>query len=132
MITPEIATHVTWECIHLGTSLEGRAELERCKQKGLCGKASNMRGIKTEAALLSRISEALSFPSYFGTNWDALSDCLRDLSWLNPKGVLLLLEDSKDLWPQHNLSGALIEIWLFCAEAWARRDVPFHLAFTWD
>ena len=32
--------------------------------------------------LLERIAHGLSFPDYFGGNWDALIDCLSDLSWL--------------------------------------------------
>ena len=35
-----------------------------------------------KAALLARFAAALHFPDWFGHNWDALSDCLTDLSWL--------------------------------------------------
>lgn len=33
--------------------------------------------------LLNILSEKLRFPRYFGHNWDALEECLGDLSWLN-------------------------------------------------
>lgn len=31
--------------------------------------------------LLSWYVRALGLPEYFGANWDALDECLRDLSW---------------------------------------------------
>ncbi len=36
-----------------------------------------------KAALIERIHQALAFPDDWGRNWDALSDGLRDLSWLD-------------------------------------------------
>ena len=38
-------------------------------------------GIRLRETLFSILSNALNFPSYFGRNWDALRDCLRDFWW---------------------------------------------------
>jgi hypothetical protein len=46
-------------------------------------------GIKSKAALLEALFVALRFPDYFGGNWDALDECIRDLSWL-PNGDVVL------------------------------------------
>ena len=50
-------------------------------------------GIKSKAALLDALSIALHFPRYFGGNWDALDECIRDLSWLPDGDVILWHED---------------------------------------
>lgn len=42
-------------------------------------------------------SDALLFPGYFGWNWDALSDCLRDLTWLPAQQYLVVVEHSAKL-----------------------------------
>jgi hypothetical protein len=42
-------------------------------------------GMRSKQKLLGILAERLRFPGYFGWNWDALEECLRDLSWL-PEG----------------------------------------------
>ena len=37
------------------------------------------RACRTRAAFFEEVARALRFPGYFGRNWDALTDCLRDI-----------------------------------------------------
>jgi RNAse (barnase) inhibitor barstar len=46
--------------------------------------------ITDAAGLLYGCAVALDFPGWYGRNWDALADCLRDLSWLPAGGYLLV------------------------------------------
>ena len=76
-------------------------------------------------ALLKDIAAALDFPDWFGQNWDALEDCLSDLSWRKAAGHVLLFEDARagdDL-------GVLIEVLRAAAEYWAGRGKPFFAVF---
>lgn len=44
---------------------------------------------------LADVSRSMRFPDGFGGNRDALADCLRDLSWMQAKGWVVILEQSK-------------------------------------
>ena len=48
-------------------------------------------GVKRKRQLLATLSSSLKFPDYFGGNWDALEECLGDLSWLNGVTKLTLI-----------------------------------------
>jgi RNAse (barnase) inhibitor barstar len=88
-----------------------RIDLGRCRDK---------------AALLERLADALRFPDWFGHNWDALADCLDDLSWLPEGGVLLVLEDCRRFCAAAPRDYAvLLEILADAANAWRARAVPF-------
>ena len=39
--------------------------------------------------LLTRFAQGLSFPDYFGRNWDALIDCLSDLTWCSASELIV-------------------------------------------
>jgi len=54
-------------------------------------------GITSRAAFFDAIAVALSFPTYFGRNLDALNDLLCDLSWLGPGRHVLVWTDSATL-----------------------------------
>jgi RNAse (barnase) inhibitor barstar len=42
---------------------------------------------------MSALSSTLKLPDYFGGNWDALEECIRDLTWLPEGPVVLVHED---------------------------------------
>lgn len=76
-------------------------------------------------ALLRDIAAALDFPDWFGQNWDALEDCLSDLSWRGAAGHVLVFEEAgagDDL-------GVLIDVLRAAAEYWAGRGKPFFAVF---
>jgi hypothetical protein len=60
------------------------------------------RSITSTGALLRALARGLSFPAYFGHNWNALEDCLRDLHWIAQRRVILVHADlpalSSDDW----------------------------------
>ena len=43
--------------------------------------------------LLKLMSLKLCFPAYFGFNWDALSECLKDFHWIKQKGIILVHDE---------------------------------------
>ncbi len=51
-------------------------------------------GLRRKHALLACYQRALRLPDYFGWNWDALEECLGDLSWLAaPRRVVVVHAD---------------------------------------
>jgi len=49
--------------------------------------------IHAKMDLLASYEKEGRFPSYFGRNWDALLDCLRDMSWVSQKKIVIIHDD---------------------------------------
>jgi hypothetical protein len=82
--------------------------------------------VQEKQKLLKSIATALDFPDWFGANWDALEDCLSDLSWRGAAGHVLLFEEARagdDL-------GVLIDVLRSSAEYWAGRGRSFFAVFV--
>jgi RNAse (barnase) inhibitor barstar len=55
-------------------------------------------GLRDKRALLDRCVEEFALPAYFGHNWDALQDSLRDLSWTpTTRGYLVVYDNWGEL-----------------------------------
>ncbi|WP_411886570.1 barstar family protein [Polaromonas sp. YR568] len=50
-------------------------------------------GIQFKASLFAAFESAGKFPEYFGSNWDAFFDCLRDFGWIQEKKIVILHQD---------------------------------------
>lgn len=50
-------------------------------------------GIQSKGELLKALARAGQFPEYFGGNWDALLDCLRDFGWVREKQIVIMHYD---------------------------------------
>jgi hypothetical protein len=86
-----------------------------------------LQGITGKPALLRNIGATLGFPGWFGENWDALEDCLTDLSWRQAHGHVLLFEGFQFL-PADDV-GVLIDVLASAAEFWAGQGKPFFAVF---
>ena len=49
--------------------------------------------LTTKRRLLEILNKGLKCPEGYGTNWDAFDETITDLSWLEPKNILLRHED---------------------------------------
>lgn len=86
----------------------------------------DLEGCNDKRTLLMRIGTQLDFPPGWGRNWDALSDGLRDLSWLPANGYALLFNDADDL--REGSSGdfdTLLDVLSEASSRWAEDKVPF-------
>ncbi|MFN7136029.1 MAG: barstar family protein [Thermomonas sp.] len=85
----------------------------------------DLRDCDGKDALLARLQDALAMPPG-GHNWDALSDRLRDLSWLPAPGYALLLANAGDLRDADETSfDTLLDILDVATVDWQQRNVPF-------
>jgi hypothetical protein len=84
-------------------------------------------GAPRKEALLERLASALGFPAWFGGNWDALEDCLSDLSWRTGTGHVVLIDGYGEL-PADDL-GTLFDVLAAAAGFWAGRGRPFFAVF---
>ena len=111
-MTPQAATAL----VALATSL------------GLEAIRVDLAGCQDKAGFLGRIAAALGFPAWFGDNWDALYDCLTDLSWRPGQGWVLILENAHDLRrvaPQ--VLDTALAIMGDAAVAWGERGLPLRV-----
>jgi hypothetical protein len=88
----------------------------------------SLAGARDKDALLGAWALALGFPDWFGRNWDALEDCLADLSWRPGGGHVLVVERFEAL-AKDDL-GILTDILRSSAESWAGRRRPFFAVFV--
>ncbi len=77
--------------------------------------------------LLLTLGRALEFPDYYGANWDALEECLRDMSWRN--GPISLLIEHAEAIPAAEMA-TLVDIFLQAGRHWAKEMKVFSLFLT--
>ena len=86
----------------------------------------DLQGCNDKRTLLARVAAQLDFPRSFGGNWDALLDCLRDLSWMKANGYALFFSDADEL--QENAEkdfDTFLDVLEDASKTWLEQDVPF-------
>ena len=106
-------------------------EIEQlAKAVGLVVVRIDLARLSSKTGLLGRAARALRFPEWFGKNWDALNDCLTDLSWLDGNGWVIIFENAKafaDRKPQ--LFENAVEVFHAASDYWRRAGKPFWVLF---
>jgi hypothetical protein len=87
-----------------------------------------LAGVDDKEGLLGRLAQALGFPEWFGGNWDALEDCLCDLSWRRGDGHVIVLRGADALGAED--MGVLVDVLSSCAAYWVERGRPFFAVFV--
>ncbi len=86
------------------------------------------RAISDKASFLVACQDAFALPAYFGHNWDALDECLNDLSWAPAAGYAVLYDhvDRLVAYAPHDWYVAL-EILCDAMLAWAETPTPMYI-----
>lgn len=87
-----------------------------------------LHGVSGKEALMSALRGALGLPAWFGENWDALEDCLSDLSWRTAPGHVFVFEGLDSL-PQDD-KGVLLDVLASAADFWRGQGTPFFAVFV--
>lgn len=93
--------------------------------------SGSVANVRSDKDLFAVVGSAMQFPDYFGSNWDALDECLGDMEWLPADSYCLVLRDAAKGWSQAPYAlGCFVTAWLEAAEYWKENGKPFHLLFV--
>jgi|SRR6516225_5216366 RNAse (barnase) inhibitor barstar len=91
-------------------------------EAGLAAFRIDLGGVRDKKGFLGHVAKALSFPAWFGGNWDALNDCLTDLSWLPATTGYVLLFENVEKFREFEDATAVLGA---AAEYWKNQGRPF-------
>lgn len=79
---------------------------------------------------LTRLGHGLGFPAWYGNNFDAMKDCLTDLSWCQAPGYLLIISGARRLQAADTAAfRTLNAVFATAIDEWRSQGVPmwvFH------
>ena len=73
--------------------------------------------------LFKDLVEKLKFPDYFGYNWDAVWDLLRDFYWIPEKKIIIVYEEETHLEP--GLQDEYFKLLIEASEDWKENEDHF-------
>ena len=114
-----------------GPGVDEVAVQEAAAAGGLDFTRIDVREVSDKAGFLTAVASALEFSPYFGMNWDALYDCLTDMSWRPAAGYVLLVFGLQSLSENSDADVGVITRILDAASAyWRQREVAFYVVLA--
>ena len=106
--------------------------IDECKLKNAkCYLLNKQNNVYDKKALFDNIFGNCEFPGYFGFNWDALRDCLRDYSFAPAKGYIFIIMNLDNVKRNlHQDYGTLLEIFTDACMSWKDDSIPFKLILS--
>lgn len=96
------------------------------KAGGLAAFRVNLAKAGNKEQMLATIAKALKFPDWFGHNFDALADCLADMSWKPAEGYLVLFEHCDGIHGRAEQDFvSTLQIFEQSANDWREEGIPF-------
>jgi len=81
-----------------------------------------------QESLMRAISTEMHFPAYFGYNWNALEDCLRDLQWIPADNYCFIWKDAQKLLLNAPLDFVtFLDVFFEVSEWWHEQGTRFQL-----
>ncbi|MBS1170271.1 MAG: barstar family protein [Burkholderiaceae bacterium] len=109
-----------------------QAEAARLGQHFLYAHCS---GTNTKQQVLTRIAESFHFPKYFGKNFDALADCLTDLTHkagAQPGFVVVLEHLPETAKFDKEAREKLLDVFRDAADFWGDKKVQFRVFYSFE
>ncbi|MEZ4582382.1 MAG: barstar family protein [Caldilineaceae bacterium] len=99
--------------------LTSRCRIHRIEVTGQGWRAFYVDGaaVMDKASFLDAFAVALGFPSYFGQNWDALEECLTEMTWALAR-AMGSCDDVNNLPTPHRSSETALAIFNQAADYW--------------
>lgn len=127
-----------WETVFSSYSNSGVYSIDKISDIRLVRKAAFMNGldftninlnkVTDKRGFLKTVGRSLKFPSYFGMNWDALDECLTDLSWKPASGYVIVFSNFKSVCENMATEIEIIKkIFESSAQYWRQKKVQFNI-----
>lgn len=89
----------------------------------------DVHGVRDKREFFARCADEFVLPSYFGHNWDALQDSLRDLSWAPANcGYLVLYDHWRELADADpEAHRTLLDVFAAAVEHWRDTTTPLSV-----
>ncbi|GAB6041820.1 barstar family protein [Endothiovibrio diazotrophicus] len=131
MRTLDAMTAPSWQCIHFLSADSSRNVRKDLLESGVKVIDVDLFAVASDVEFFDAFSTALSFPDYFGNNWDAFDECVADLEWIDLPGYVVFVSGARRFWESSTeTAGRLVESWLGAAQQWGGEGVYFHLIFS--
>ncbi|MDA0189286.1 MAG: barstar family protein [Proteobacteria bacterium] len=103
---------------------------DTCAGIGFSLLSCDLRETTAIGTALRTLGEDLDFPEWYGANFDALADCLTDLSWNDAPGYVLTIHGADALHAADPAAFATLNaVFAEVIGEWTQRNIPFWVFY---